>query len=75
MFHDWENFYLIVGSGAGALIGIMFVVATLMAGFDTPPRVEQGIRVYITPTVFHFSVILVVSAISVVPEISPTTVA
>ncbi len=25
MFHDWEDFYLIVGSAAGALIGIMFV--------------------------------------------------
>ncbi len=25
----WENFYLIVGSSAGALIGLQFVVITL----------------------------------------------
>src|SRR5947209_9966069 len=28
----WENFYVIVGSSAGALIGLQFVVLTLIAG-------------------------------------------
>ena len=27
----WENFYVIVGSSAGALIGLQFVVMTLIA--------------------------------------------
>jgi hypothetical protein len=27
----WENFYVIVGSSAGALIGLQFVVMTLVA--------------------------------------------
>ena len=27
----WENFYVIVGSSAGALIGVQFVVITLIA--------------------------------------------
>jgi hypothetical protein len=27
----WENFYVIVGSSAGALIGLQFVVITLIA--------------------------------------------
>ena len=26
---EWENFYVIVGSSAGALIGLQFVVMTL----------------------------------------------
>ncbi len=30
----WENFYVIVGSSAGALIGLQFVVITLIA--ETP---------------------------------------
>jgi len=34
MFHDWENYYLLIGSAAGALIGLMFVVTTLTAGLD-----------------------------------------
>ena len=28
----WENYYLLIGSAAGALIGLMFVVVTLTAG-------------------------------------------
>lgn len=28
----WENFYVIVGSSAGALVGLQFVVITLIAG-------------------------------------------
>ncbi len=34
-FNEWENFYVIVGSAAGALIGLEFVVVTLLA--DRPP--------------------------------------
>ena len=30
--NGWENFYVIVGSSAGALIGLQFVVMTLVAG-------------------------------------------
>ena len=32
---EWESFYVIVGSAAGALIGLQFVVMTLLA--DNPP--------------------------------------
>ena len=34
MFEGWENFFLIVGPSAGALIGLMFVVVTLSQGRD-----------------------------------------
>jgi hypothetical protein len=66
MFSDWENFYLIVGSGGGALIGVMFVVATLTAGLEES-RASRGALIYITPIVFHFAIVLVVSAIAVTP--------
>lgn len=68
MFQDWENFYLIVGSAAAALIGIMFVVATLTAGLESR-AVSRGARVFFTPIVFHFAVVVIVSAIAVVPEL------
>jgi hypothetical protein len=35
----WENFYVIVGSAAGALIGLQFVVVTLAA--DRPHYVRR----------------------------------
>ena len=37
----WKNFYVILGSSAGALIGLQFVVVTLIA--ERPPlRVEEA---------------------------------
>src|SRR5260221_13789841 len=69
MFHGWENFSYLIGSAAGALIGIMFVVITLTAGHE-PRRVSRGAPVYVTPIVFHFTVVFVVSAISEVPGLS-----
>ena len=74
MVHGWENFFYLIGSAAGALIGLMFIVITLTAGHE-PRRVERGAPVYVTPIVFHFAVVLVVSAISEVPGLSRTAVA
>lgn len=68
MFGDWENFYLIVGGGAGALIGVMFVVTTLTASLEES-RASRGARIYITPIVFHFSIVLIISAMAVTPDL------
>jgi len=40
----WENFYVIVGSSAGALIGLQFVVITLIANRPTAPGQAQAGR-------------------------------
>jgi hypothetical protein len=66
MLAGWANFYVIVGSSAGALTGLQFVVVTLIA----EARVEssmQEIRAFGTPTVVHFCVALLVSAIMSAP--------
>ena len=68
MFHGWENFFYLIGSAAGALIGLMFVVITLTARHE-PRRVSRGAPVYVTPIVFHYAVVLAVSAIAEVPGI------
>ena len=73
MFSDWENFYLIVGGGAGALIGVMFIVATLSAGLEES-RASRGARIYITPIVFHFAIVLIISAMAVAPGLPFTAV-
>jgi hypothetical protein len=70
MFARWEDFYLLVGTSGGALIGIMFVVATLTAGIERR-KADRGARLYITPSVFHFGVVLVASAIVSVPGVGP----
>jgi hypothetical protein len=74
MFADWENFYIIVGSSAGALIGLMFVVVTLTAGRDRA-ETERGKHIYTSPIVWHLGVVLTMSAAAAVPKMSATVFA
>lgn len=69
MFHGWENFYLIVGPSAGALIGLMFVVVTLTAGRERD-QTERGKHLYTSPIVWHLAVVLLLSGAAVAPAIN-----
>jgi hypothetical protein len=57
----WSNFYVITGSSAAALTGLMFVVITLVAGARTRAK-SEGIATFSTPTVVHFCVALLIAA-------------
>ena len=62
---EWSGFYVIVGSSAGALIGLQFVVLTLIA---QRPRVEpEAGAAFATPSVVHFAVALLLSAVGSAP--------
>ena len=63
----WGNFYVIVGSSAGALIGLQFVVITLIAGKQMTGANAQAGRAFMTPSVVHFGVVLFLSAIASAP--------
>jgi hypothetical protein len=65
----WENFYVIVGSSAAALTGLMFVVITLTAEMRTGK--EDGgtaMDAFGSPTVLHFCFVLLVAAIVSTPR-------
>ncbi|MFZ0549293.1 MAG: hypothetical protein WAM21_00635 [Steroidobacteraceae bacterium] len=68
---DWQSFYTLVGSSAGALTGLTFVVITISAerGDDTGSASTRltGTRVFITPTAVHFSAALWLSALLCIP--------
>jgi hypothetical protein len=63
----WENFYVIVGSSAGALIGLQFVVMTLIADIPIGRSDAQAGSAFATPSVVHFGVVLLLSAIVSAP--------
>ena len=63
---EWNSFYVIVGSSAGALIGLQFVVMTLIAQRPVPRMAEAG-AAFSTPSVVHFAVVLLLSAIISAP--------
>jgi hypothetical protein len=58
----WDNFYVIVGSAAGALIGLQFVVLALIAERPSASSAEAG-AAFGSPTVVHFSAVLFLSAL------------
>jgi hypothetical protein len=63
---DWESFYVIVGSSAGALTGLQFVVIALVAESRARSS-SREIDAFGTPTVVHFCAVLLVSAILSAP--------
>ena len=73
-FAEWESFYLIVGGAAGALIGLQFVVMTLI---HTRVQVADPVvgRAFATPTIVHFCFALFLSALVRAPFQSMKSVA
>jgi hypothetical protein len=63
----WENFYVIVGSSAGALIGLQFVVMALVADMPRPPGSAQAGAAFATPNIVHFGAVLLLSAVACAP--------
>jgi hypothetical protein len=62
----WQNFYVIIGSAAATLTGLMFVVMTLTARIrDRRSNEAQG--AFASPTVVHFCIVLFVAAILSAP--------
>ncbi|MGH7088426.1 MAG: hypothetical protein ACREFQ_05955 [Stellaceae bacterium] len=66
----WHDFYLLLGGGAATLVGLTFVAASIIAGAVQRDH-EQGLNVFITPTVLHFTAILVACLIAVAPIADP----
>jgi len=62
----WENFYVIIGSSAGALTGLQFVVMSLIDQARAVRSMAE-IRAFGTPTVVHFCGALLISAIMSAP--------
>lgn len=71
----WDSFYVIIGSAAGALIGLQFVVMTLIAEGPALRAAEAG-AAFGTPTIVHFSAVLLLSALLRAPwqTIAPAAV-
>jgi hypothetical protein len=63
---EWVNFYVIVGSSAGALIGLQFVAMTLIASMPVARSTMVG-KAFATPTIVHFAAVLMLSALISAP--------
>jgi len=66
LLSGWENFYVIVGSAAGGLTGLTFVVIALVQ--DAARVNPAGLRAFVTPTIVHFGGALALSAYLSMPH-------
>ena len=74
MFHGWDNYFILMGTASGSLIGLLFVVVTLTAGLERSRVLKAG-GIYLTPTLVHFAVTMVSSAVAVAPNMNPKVAA
>ena len=69
---EWRDFYVVIGTAAGVIVGAAFIVASLATSMKER---EMGMRGFITPTVVHLSSVLIGSAILAVPTLTPLALA
>ncbi len=66
LLSQWESFWVIVGSSAGGLTGLMFVVVALVRE-SSLPRNPDSINAFGTPNVLHFVAVLLLAAVLSAP--------
>jgi len=66
MFHGWDNFFIMAGTAAATLMGLLFVAVTVGTGFS-PSGITRGTRGFLTPTLAHFGGVLFVALAVLAP--------
>jgi hypothetical protein len=66
LIEDWHDFDLLVGTAAATLVGLMFVAASIGASIYTEKN-RPGMQAFISPTVVHFTSVLVLALLALVP--------
>src|SRR5580704_16391738 len=74
MFEGWDNYFVLLGTAAAGLIGLLFVVVTLTSGHERS-RALWAAGIYMTPIAVHFGAVLSISASTLVPRLTPPQVA
>lgn len=62
----WHDFYVLIGTASATLIGLMFVAVSIAASTFTEEQ-RAGVQAFFTPTIAHFSAVLVVCLIVLAP--------
>jgi hypothetical protein len=63
----WQNFYLLCGTAAATLIGLMFVAVTFGAGLAPATGNPGATRAFVDPPFGHFTQVLMMSCLAVSP--------
>jgi hypothetical protein len=62
----WHDLYMLVGTASATLVGLLFVAASVGARFFTADR-HMALRLFLSPSVVHFTSVLVACLIAISP--------
>jgi drug/metabolite transporter (DMT)-like permease len=74
MLDGWHEFYTLLGTAAAALVALLFVAASIGAGYISAER-GSPTRTFTTPVVFHYTFVLFLSLVSLIPSNTDTSFA
>jgi hypothetical protein len=66
MLDGWHEFYILLGTAAAALVALLFVAASIGAGYLSAERASPT-HTFTTPIVFHYTYVLFLSLMALVP--------
>lgn len=66
MLDGWHEFYILLGTAAAALVALLFVAASIGAGYLSAAR-GSPTHTYTSPIVFHYTYVLFLSLVSLMP--------
>src|SRR5580692_5530360 len=74
MLSPWHEFYGLLGTAAAALVALLFVAASIGIGILSAHR-TSATRTFTSPVLFHYTFVLFVSLIALVPVNTETSLA
>lgn len=69
---EWHEFYSLLGTAAAALVALLFVAASIGAGYISAER-ASATRTFMSPVLFHYAAVLFISLIVLIPTQTLTT--
>ncbi|MDR3419639.1 MAG: hypothetical protein P4L80_00065 [Xanthobacteraceae bacterium] len=66
MLDGWHEFYILLGTAAAALVALLFVAASIGAGYLSAAR-GSPTHTFTSPIVFHYTYVLFLSLVSLIP--------
>ena len=74
MSSEWHDFYILLGTASAALVALLFVAVSVGASLISPER-STATRTFMSPVVFHYSSILLLSLIALIPNLTAAALA
>ena len=74
MLDGWREFYGLLGTAAAALVALLFVAASIGAGYLSAERAGPT-RTFTSPIIFHYTYVLFLSLVALIPANSDTALA